>query len=180
MINASPGSSAPSMNQTLRDNIETLTARAREEAEAAPLSQRLADRITAFTGSMTFVLVHIVVFAVWIAANTLAIPGLPRFDPSLVILAMAASVEAIFLSTFVLISQNRMAAVARRSADLDLHVSLLAEHELTRVAMLIERIARRLDVRVDDLDLPEIEADIAPTEVLDTLQQRRDAEQLGD
>jgi uncharacterized membrane protein len=161
------------MNRALRDNIETLSARAREDAANAPTSQRIADQITAFAGSMTFVLVHVVLFGLWIAANTIGIPGVPHFDDSLVILAMAASVEAIFLSTFVLISQNRMAAAANRSADLDLHISLLTEHELTRLAMLIERIAHHLEVSTDDLELAEIEADVAPSEVLDALEERR-------
>ena len=162
-----------SMNRALRDNIETLSARARQEAANAPASHRIADRITAFTGSMTFVLVHVVLFGFWIAANTVGIPGVPQFDKSLVILAMEASVEAIFLSTFVLISQNRMATAANRSADLDLHISLLTEHELTRLAMLIERIARRLDIDTNDLELAEIEADVEPGEVLDALEERR-------
>ena len=59
---------------------------------------------------------------------------------------MIVSLEAIFLSTFVLISQNRSAAVAARRADLDLHVNLLAEHELTKLAELVERIAVCLEV----------------------------------
>ena len=161
------------MNRALRDNIETLTARAREDAANAPASQRIADRITAFTGSMTFVVIHLVLFGTWIAANAVGLPGIPRFDPTLFVLAMVASVEAIFLSNFVLIIQNRWAAAAARSADLDLHISLLTEHELTRLATLVERIARRLDVAVDDLELAEIEADVAPAEVLDALEARR-------
>jgi uncharacterized membrane protein len=165
--------SAPGMHRALRDNIETLSERAREEARKAPWSERIADRITGFTGSMTFVLVHLVAFGFWIASNTAGLPGVPRFDPSLVILAMAASVEAIFLSTFVLISQNRMALAASRSADLDLHISLLTEHELTRIAVLVDRIAERLDIHTDDLELAEIEADVEPAKVLDALDERR-------
>lgn len=172
-------SSLQSMNRALRDNIETLTARAREDAATAPASQRIADGITAFTGSMTFVVIHLVLFGTWIAANAIGLPGLPRFDPTLVVLAMVASVEAIFLSTFVLISQNRMATAAARSADLDLHISLLTEHELTRLATLIERIARHLDIPLDDLELTEIEADVEPAEVLDALEERRADGQRG-
>jgi uncharacterized membrane protein len=168
-----PLPSALTMSRALRDNIETLSARARDEAANAPLSHRIAERITAFSGSMTFVVVHLVLVGLWIAANTSGLPGVPRFDPSLVVLAMAASVEAIFLSTFVLISQNRMAATAKRSADLDLHINLLTEHELTRIAILAERIAERLDISVDDLELAEIEADVEPAEVLDALEEQR-------
>jgi uncharacterized membrane protein len=167
---------ASGLNRTLRQNIEALSARSREEVERAPLSQKIADRITRFTGSMTFVAIHLVLFGVWIAANTLGVPGVPRFDPSLVILAMAASVEAIFLSTFVLISQNRMAAVSQRRADLDLHISLLTEHELTRMAALLERVAERVGVPVDDPEFPDIKADVEATEVLDVLDAREDPE----
>lgn len=165
---------ALSMSRALRENIETLSAREREASAHAPLSHRVADRVTAFTGSMTFVLIHVVLFGFWILANTVGIRGVAKFDESLVVLAMVASVEAIFLSTFVLISQNRMADRQNRSADLDLHINLLAEHELTRVAMLLERMARKLGVPVDDLEFAEIEADVEPEEVLDALEERQE------
>jgi len=167
------------MTETLRDNIARLTARERAEAQAAPLSERIAGRITAFTGSMRFVALHLALFGLWIAVNVGVIPGIPRFDPSFVVLAMVASVEAIFLSTFVLISQNRMAAAADRRADLDLHVNLLAEHELTRLAELVARIAARLDVPVDRAQFSEIETDVEPTQVLDALDHRRREEGLS-
>lgn len=159
------------MHTTLHDNIATLADRARAERRAAPLPARIADRITRFTGSMTFVALHLAIYGLWILANLGGIPGVPRFDPTFVILASEASVEAIFLSTFVLISQNRMAEQADRRADLDLHINLLAEHELTRLAALVGRIAERLDVPVRDR---EIEADVQPERVLDALDAQRD------
>jgi uncharacterized membrane protein len=82
---------------------------------------------------------------------------------------MVASVEAIFLSTFVLISQNRMGAAADKRADLDLQISLLAEHEITRLATLVAAIADRMDVKTD-ADLEEIALDVAPETVLDELE----------
>ncbi len=159
------------MQSTLRDNIATLAERARAERRAAPLPARIADRITRFTGSMTFVAIHLTVYGLWIVANLGWLPGVPRFDPTFVILASEASVEAIFLSTFVLISQNRMAEQADRRADLDLHINLLAEHELTRLAALVGRIAERLDVAVEDR---EIETDVQPERVLDALDAQKD------
>jgi uncharacterized membrane protein len=170
--------STKEMAATLRDNIAELTARQRAEAQSAPWSERLADRITGFTGSMRFVALHLLVFGLWIAVNLGAIPFVPRFDPTFVVLAMVASVEAIFLSTFVLISQNRMASAADRRADLDLHVNLLAEHELTTLAELVERIAARLDIAIDDPQFHEIRRDIEPTQVLDALDERRREEGL--
>ena len=169
---------ANEMAATLRDNIAELTSRQRADACEAPLSERAADRITRFTGSMTFVVIHLVAYSLWIAVNVGWLPILRPFDPTFVVLAMEASVEAIFLSTFVLISQNRMAAAADRRADLDLHVNLLAEHELTKLAGLVQKIADKLDIPTDDPQLREFEKDIVPVEVLDALDARRREEGL--
>jgi uncharacterized membrane protein len=167
------------MAQTLERNIARLTRREREEEEQAALSQRIAAVITQFTGSMKFVVIHLFLYGAWIVANLGVIPGLKPFDPSLVILAMAASVEAIFLSTFVLINQNHAAATAQRRADLDLHVSLLAEHELTKLAELVERIAAKLGVDAnEDRGFAEITKMVEPTQVLDQIDARRRAEGL--
>ncbi len=161
------------MNRTLRDNIARLSDRERRDGAEAPLTDRIADTITCFTGSMMFVALHLLLYAGWIAINLGAVPGVARFDPSFVLLAMEASVEAIFLSTFVLISQNRMAEANRRRAELDLHVGLLAEHELTRLAELVDRIARRLDVSVDAQAFAEIERDVEPVAIIDALDAAR-------
>lgn len=169
--------SAP-MASTLAENIRELTARRSVEAQQAPLSERIAERITRFTGSMTFVGMHLLIYGAWIMINLGWLPFVEPFDPTFVVLAMEASVEAIFLSTFVLISQNRMAAAADRRADLDLHINLLAEHELTKLAQLVERIAARLDIPIDDPQMEEIKQTIDPVEVLDALDRRRQAEGL--
>ena len=97
------------LSSALRRNIQALEDRRKQEAAAAPAEARIAEAITRFTGSMRFVYVHLALYGAWILVNLGVVPGMPKFDPSFVILAMVASVEAIFLSTFVLISQNRMA-----------------------------------------------------------------------
>lgn len=161
------------LSGTLRENIAALHERERDQCANAPFSERIASRITAFTGSMTFVALHLIIVTVWIGANLGWLPGVPRFDPSFVVLAMAASVEAIFLSTFVLISQNRMAALDDRRSDLDLHITLLTEHELTELVALVHRIAARLDVPVNRAEFAEIERDVQPVEVLEVLDQTK-------
>ena len=105
--------------QVLERNIRLLHDRTQEEEARASTEERIARAITDFTGSMRFVYLHVAIFAVWIVLNLRWIPGIPAWDPTFVILAMIASVEAIFLSTFVLITQNRMAATAERRAELD-------------------------------------------------------------
>ena len=120
-----------SLNSALRRNIEALRRRRAKEQAEASFEQHLASAITRFAGSMDFVYAHALGYGVWILANIGWIPSVAPWDPSFVVLAMIASVEAIFLSTFILITQNRMAAAADRRAELDLQVSLLAEAEIT-------------------------------------------------
>ncbi len=136
------------LHHHLSANIAALEARRARERASASLQDRLADRVTRFTGSMTFVYLHLALFGLWVLVNSGLVPGIRPFDPSFVILASEASVEAIFLSTFVLISQNRMQREADRRADLDLHIDLLVEHELTRVAQTMDAIARKLGLDV--------------------------------
>ncbi|WP_225157562.1 DUF1003 domain-containing protein [Bradyrhizobium sp. IC3069] len=166
--------SGEGLSPTLERNIQALVARRRREQQAARGQDKVADAITAFTGSMIFVYLHLALFGFWIIANLHWIPGIPACDESFVMLAMIASVEAIFLSTFVLISQNRMTAAADKRADLDLQISLLAEHELTKVARLLTQVAERLDVKPDaERDLQEAARDIAPERVLDKIEETR-------
>jgi uncharacterized membrane protein len=118
---------------------------------------------------MRFVYFHLVVFGGWIAANL--VPGVRHFDPHFTVLAMVASVETIFLSTFVLISQNRMQSQADQRADLDLQISLLAEHEVTQLITLVREMARRMNVeRARDPALDELQQDVEPVRVLETMQ----------
>jgi uncharacterized membrane protein len=84
---------------------------------------------------------------------------------------MIVSLEAIFLSTFVLISQNRSAALADRRADLDLQTNLLTEYEITRVLRLTKAISDHLGLRVeaDESELLELEEDVGPEGIEDEL-----------
>lgn len=159
------------LGSVLFRNMARMEERRAHEAAEASLSEKISDRVTRFAGSMTFVAVHGVAYSLWLAINLGAIPGVKPFDPSFVVLAMEASVEAIFLSTFVLISQNRMMNAAARQSDLDLQINLLAEHELTRLVKLVDAMATKMGVDVlDREELREIEEDVSPEAVLDGLE----------
>ncbi|HEX8450355.1 MAG TPA: DUF1003 domain-containing protein [Allosphingosinicella sp.] len=157
-----------SLNSALERNIAALERRRREEAERASIEERIAGAITRFTGSMRFVYLSLAVVAFWVTANLGWIPAVRAFDSEFIILAMIASVAAIFLSTFVLISQNRMARAADRRAELDLQISLLSEHEVTRIVALVAAIADRLGVDQGE-DVEELKRDVAPEAVLDAI-----------
>jgi CRP/FNR family transcriptional regulator, cyclic AMP receptor protein len=111
--------------------------------------QKVADWIAEFSGSIAFLVIHVVLFTVWIVVNLGWLPGLPVFDPfPYGLLTMAVSLEAIFLSVFVLLSQNRQAAKDRIRSDIEYDVNLKAEMEIAhlheKVDHLTAETARRL------------------------------------
>jgi uncharacterized membrane protein len=151
----------------MMQNIRTIVELRRAAARGRGLQERMADAITAFSGRMLFVYVHIVWFGLWVALNTGRL-GLPAFDPfPYGLLTMIVSLEAIFLSTFVLISQNRLSEEAERRSDLDLQMDLLTEHELTRALLMLDAIQDKLGIENDtDPELAELEQEIKPEDVL--------------
>jgi uncharacterized membrane protein len=161
-----------SLNSALRRNIDALRRRREEQEGRAALDERLARAVTRFAGSMRFVYVHGLLYGAWIVANLGWVPGVKPWDPSFVVLAMIASVEAIFLSTFILITQNRMAAAADRRAELDLQVSLLAEAEITKLVELVSMIAERMAVPArEQAEIEEMKQRVAPEAVLDAIEE---------
>lgn len=143
--------------------------RARQELDKdRSRADRLADKVTSFSGTPTFVAVHAALFGGWLLYNS-GLFDVPRFDPfPFVMLAMFASVEAIFLSTFVLITQNRMQRAADQRADLHLQIALLTEHELTRALELLDNVAGRLGASqdIDRKAIESLKADVTPGGVL--------------
>lgn len=114
---------------------------------------------------------HLAILIVWVALNVGAIPAIPPWDPSFVILAMVASVEAIFLSTFVLINQNRMAELSERRAELNLQISLLNEHETTRLIEMMSALTERLKVPTPaDDELPQLAQNVDPQAVMSQIE----------
>src|SRR5512142_1634943 len=164
---ADPQQDNPALSKVIERNIRTIihlrTAATRERG----LHGRIADAITSFSGRMAFAYVHVVWFAAWILLNTGRF-GIPAFDPfPYGLLTMIVSLEAIFLSTFVLISQNRQAAETERRADLDLHIGLLTEHELTRVLRMLDAVQAKLNITDDALgELADLEMETKPEDVL--------------
>jgi uncharacterized membrane protein len=159
------------MAEVVERNIEALLKRRQKEERNRSFEERIADSITAFTGSMRFVYLHLLLFGLWIAINLGWLP-IRRFDPSFVILAMVASVEAIFLSTFVLISQNRMMTSADKRADLDLQVNLLGEHEITRLMQLVTAMAEQMGIEeARNPELAELAQDVHPEKVMEAMEE---------
>ena len=137
-----------SQSDIMRKNIAAVTKAQRQVTEARTAQGRIADAITTFAGSMAFVYIHTVWFGLWILLNVgmLHIPRVSEFDPfPFGLLTLIVSLEAIFLSTFVLISQNRLAQASERRSELDLQVNLLAEQKATKVLEMLDEMTKQLD-----------------------------------
>ncbi|RWM73003.1 MULTISPECIES: DUF1003 domain-containing protein [Mesorhizobium] len=159
------------MQSVLHNNIQALVDHRREQEQRRAFQDRIAGVISRFAGSMAFVYLHLSILIVWVVLNLGAIPAIPPWDPSFVILAMVASVEAIFLSTFVLINQNRMAELSERRAELDLQISLLNEHETTRLIEMMSALTERLKVPTPaDDELPQLAQNVDPQAVMSQIE----------
>ncbi len=116
------------------------------------LEDKVADKITSFAGTMSFVYIHSVWFGVWILVN-IGLLGLGlQFDAfPFGLLTLIVSLEAIFLSTFVMISQNRQAQAADIRSNLDYQVNIKAEKEIDVVMKTLERVAKKQGIDISDL-----------------------------
>ncbi len=129
-------------------------------AKRTPID-RVIDTITDFCGSMGFVWVHLVWFGLWLSWNVL--PHLKHFDPyPYPLLLMIINLEAIFLTTFILISQNRQSRLAERRNHLDLQINLLSEQENTKILSMLEAIQKHLDIPGRDPEVAILEASTQP------------------
>ena len=165
------------LSKVIVRNIRTIIRLRTKASRERGLQGRIADAITSFSGRMIFAYVHVLWFGAWILLNT-GWFGLPPFDPfPYGLLTMVVSLEAIFLSTFVLISQNRQAAETERRADLDLHIGMLTEHELTRVLQMLDAIQDKLGV-VDhqNSELADLEMETRPEDVLAEIRRLQEME----
>jgi len=166
----------PHLADIIEQNIRTIVDLRKSADHHRTREERLADAVTDFSGRMYFVYFHIIWFGIWILIN-LGYFGIKPFDPfPFGLLTMIVSLEAIFLATFVLISQNRISAEADRRADLDLQIGLLAEHELTRALKMLDAIQDKMGIENDaDTELLDLEKEVSPKDVLaemDRIQRR--------
>lgn len=165
-------STGQGLSAVVERNIAALLERRKRGEQRRTISERVSDAIAAFAGSLRCVYLHITFFGTWLVINGGWTPIKP-FDPTFFLLSTVASVEAIFLSTFVLINQNRMGAQADQRSELDLQISLLSEHEITRLIQLVDRLAEKLGNKEGhDAELEELKQDVHPEAVLDQMERQ--------
>ena len=140
---------ARTVAELLQANVETIRRLDVKALQPQSLTDRLASKVERFAGSPQFIWIHVAWFAAWIIANTIA--PIRHFDPfPFTFLTLVVSLEAIFLSAFILMSQNVSSTLGERRNQLDLQINLLAEQENTKALQILERIAKKVGAHVSD------------------------------
>lgn len=146
------------IGRRLREADKLLGSRIQESPNEAiqerlRIFDRLADFVAAFSGTFAFLLLHVIWFGVWLAVNTGWIPHLPAFDPyPFQFLTMIVSLEAIFLSCLVLISQSRQAVKDRIRSDVEYEANIRAGLEVTQLHVKVDALYEQVLARLASLE----------------------------
>jgi uncharacterized membrane protein len=161
----------PHLGSATERNIETVANLERRFLDERSWLDKIAGAIGGFSGSVYFVLLHLIGISIWFLINTGHFFGVRRFDPfPFILLSMVVSVEAVLLSTFVLMKQNRMAKRVEQRDHLNLQIDLLAEEEITKMLQMQRLICQRLGIR-EPLEDP-VTQEMAQTTSVRTLAER--------
>lgn len=135
----------PSPEHPVARNIRAMVELAQEARDDRTGVDRLTDTVARVSGSMTFIAVHAGWFAVWVVLNSTRFV----FDPfPYSLLNLVVALEAVFLTSVVLLTQNHMTRLADRRAHLDLQINLLAEQELTAILQMLHSLCAHAGVTV--------------------------------
>jgi uncharacterized membrane protein len=163
-----------SVDDLTQRNVELICQLEESAKQERKPSDLVAEVIANFCGSMTFVWVHVVWFGAWVVINVA--PGIPHLDPfPFTFLTLVVSLEAIFLSTFILISQNHDAKISERRNNLDLQINLLSEQENTKMIVMLQAIAAKVGAEViPDAHLQALSEETEPEKLVRQLEAREE------
>lgn len=163
-----------SVEQLTQRNIEVVRQLEEAANEERTTSDRIARIVARFCGSMKFVWVHVIVFSGWITLNL--IPGVNHIDPfPFTFLTFIVSLEAIFLSTFIMISQNQDTRISDRRNHLDLQINLLSEQENTKMLLMLQAIAEKVGADIEpDEDMTVLAQETELAKVVEQIQQHEE------
>ena len=169
--NHQPGQSGEELTERNVARVSEVEEAARKQRTS---TDRIAEAIANFCGSVTFVWVHVIWFGGWILLNT--IPGIPHFDQfPFTFLTLVVSLEAIFLSTFILISQNLETRISERRSHLDLQLNMLSEQENTKMIAILLAIAKKVDADLShDPQLEALSEETRPERLIQQIEAREE------
>jgi uncharacterized membrane protein len=136
---------------------------------------KIADWLSSAFGSITFLVFNITSFAAWIGINTGQFKDIEIFDPfPFILLTMIVSLEAIFLSIIVLMSQNKQSQISTLREELDMQVNLISEQEITMMLKMIKKIAEKMDITINDQEFHDMTTDTDVSYIQRELQEQLD------
>jgi uncharacterized membrane protein len=157
----------------VRENIEAVANLEQQFLDRRGPVDRVVDTVADFTGTLTVVVIHFTAFACWLTVNLGFVPFLPRFDPyPFALLSTAVSCEAVLLSTFVLMKQNRMATRADERDHLHLQINLLAEKEITKMLQTLTAMCDHMGLKTDDPQIRELSENTAVDDLAQELREK--------
>ncbi|MEO8048801.1 MAG: DUF1003 domain-containing protein [Acidobacteriota bacterium] len=177
-IHSSLAPQAESADAQSKRNIQAVSQLEFQALERRSRGEKISDTIVYLGGRMWVIVLHAIWFGTWVVWNLSQKPGLKAFDPfPFPALATAVSLEAIFLSLFILVSQNRASRRADERAHLDLQVNLLAEREATKVLHLVKALCVRLEIKeASDMEVTQLLKETQPADIASQLEQELPSE----
>jgi uncharacterized membrane protein len=167
-----------SMSESSRQgqsHIDSIVKQEEEELERRSFSERLADGVGLFAGSLRFVLFHLLLVLGWLLVNSVKIPKIRVFDPyPFQFLGVIVAIEAVVLSSFILMRQNRMARRSELRNHLNLQIDLLAEKEITKVLQMVRAICGHMGLQniMADKEIRELSQTTSIESLSQTLEER--------
>lgn len=151
MPNNLPEQNLNQLTGVLRSRRQIIQSFAARFTEKRTFNEKFADWFTGIFGNFKFLAFNFAWFVIWILWNLGVIRGVPIFDPyPFILLITIVSLEAIFLSTIVLISQNRAANIDRLRSEVDLQINMIAEQEITKILSLLSLVAEKHGVNIKE------------------------------
>jgi uncharacterized membrane protein len=158
-----------------QSHIDSIVRQEEQELERRSRSERLADGVGLFAGSIPFVMLHLALLIMWLLVNTGKIPKARPFDPyPFQLLGVIVAVEAVVLSSFILMRQNRMMRRGERRDHLNLQIDLLSEKEITKVLQMVRAICGHMGLQniMADKEIRELSEPTSIESLSQTLEER--------
>lgn len=156
-----------------RKNIEAIMELEEKSIHSRSAAERMADKVTTISGSLPFIIIHIIWFSGWVLINVGLVPVIKPFDPfPFSFLTLVVSLEAIFLSLLVLMSQNRMIKESDKRTHIDLQLNMLAEQEGTLVLKIVQEIGKKLGVDIEEEEIQALEEKTDVQELAETVEKK--------
>jgi uncharacterized membrane protein len=158
-----------------QSHIDSIVRQEEEALERRSSSERLADAVGSFAGSLLFVVLHLLLLVAWLLINSGKITSARPFDPyPFSLLGVIVAVEAVILSSFILMRQNRMMRRGERRDHLNLQVDLLAEKEITKLLQMVSEICGQMGLQniIADKEIRDLSQNTSIESLSQTLEDR--------